>query len=154
MFFCVLNIFSCPGPVLCLVLSPGCWTVIVSCHVSSRIRTLYPGNKIWNAASTSIGSLISARPFPHVHVWYGVNAKKSERRTETRNGRRRKGSDWRMTFVSWGKQRCSVRNNSEREPNLSLRSFMCLFLRNFSVIILRGCQIIQSLLMPKIHRKE
>lgn len=31
---------------------------------------------------------------------------------------------------------------------------MCLFLRNFSVIILRDCQIIQSLLMPKMHSKE
>ncbi|TNN80424.1 hypothetical protein EYF80_009448 [Liparis tanakae] len=105
--------FLFPAPSLSLAPSPspapslGRWSAIVSGHVSSRTRPprslLYPGSEIWNAASTAIGSWTGARPSPRGPVGYAANGRKSEKWIEMKSGRRRrrKGSDWRRTSVSW-----------------------------------------------------
>lgn len=103
-FVGVQSIVSCPGPYLCPSLAPGRWSAIASGLVSSKIRRirslLYPESEIWTAVLTAIGSGIAAHPSPLVHVGHGVNVKMTEKTTEMRSVRRRKGSDWRMTFVS------------------------------------------------------
>lgn len=112
---CELNIVSYPGPYLCL----GHRTSIVSGHVSSRIQLLlYPGNKTWNVVSTLNGFGIAGHPSLRVHVGHGVNEKKNERRTAMMSGRKR--NDWRRTFVSWAKKRCTYLETPPKQHILYL----------------------------------